>query len=61
MADRGTPGKPMSRNRIRDLDAIFAERLRPRARHHVHLYPDVKTATLVGARRGVPVIFGGSK
>jgi putative RNA 2'-phosphotransferase len=27
------------------------------ARHHVHLSPDVRTATAVGGRRGKPVIF----
>lgn len=26
-------------------------------RHHVHLLPDIETATRVGARRGKPVIL----
>lgn len=39
------------------LDAILAEGLKPMARHHVHLSPDVETATRVGARRGKPVIL----
>lgn len=39
------------------LDAIMAEGLRPMARHHVHLSPDVETATRVGSRRGKPIIL----
>lgn len=39
------------------LPAILSEGLRPMARHHVHLSPDAATATLVGARRGKPVIL----
>lgn len=34
------------------LDAIMADGLKPMARHHVHLSPDVETATRVGTRRG---------
>lgn len=41
----------------RFLDAILREGLRPMARHHVHLSPDVATARIVGARRGEPVIL----
>jgi putative RNA 2'-phosphotransferase len=41
----------------RFLDAILAEGLKPMARHHVHLSPDVETANLVGARRGRPIIL----
>lgn len=41
----------------RFLDAILAEGLKPMARHHVHLSPDVETASKVGARRGKPVIL----
>jgi putative RNA 2'-phosphotransferase len=41
----------------RVLDAILAEGLKPMARHHVHLSPDIETATRVGARRGKPVIL----
>lgn len=41
----------------RFLNAIFAEGLRPMARHHVHLSPDLETATRVGARRGPAVIL----
>lgn len=39
------------------LPAILSEGLRPMARHHVHLSPDTATATIVGARRGKPVIL----
>ncbi|MDO9713611.1 RNA 2'-phosphotransferase [Paracraurococcus lichenis] len=39
------------------LDAILVEGLRKMQRHHVHLSPDVETATAVGARRGNPVIL----
>lgn len=39
------------------LPAILSEGLRPMARHHVHLSPDEATATIVGARRGKPVIL----
>lgn len=41
----------------RFLPAIFAEGLRPMKRHHVHLSPDPRTATAVGARRGSAVIL----
>lgn len=41
----------------RFLDAILVGGLRPMARHHVHLSPDMETATRVGARRGVPVVL----
>jgi putative RNA 2'-phosphotransferase len=41
----------------RFLDAILAEGLKPMARHHVHLSPDMKTAEIVGGRRGKPVIL----
>ncbi len=41
----------------RFLPAILAEGLKPMRRHHVHLSPDVTTATRVGARRGAPVIL----
>jgi putative RNA 2'-phosphotransferase len=41
----------------RFLDLIFAEGLKPMARHHVHLSPDVATASAVGARRGKAVIL----
>lgn len=36
---------------------IFEQGLRPMARHHVHLSPDISTATNVGARRGDAVIL----
>lgn len=39
------------------LDAILADGLRKMQRHHVHLSPDVETATAVGARRGKPVVL----
>jgi putative RNA 2'-phosphotransferase len=38
------------------LDAIEREGLRPMGRRHVHLSPDLETATAVGRRRGRPVI-----
>lgn len=41
----------------RFLEPIFREGLQPRSRHHVHLSPDVQTATAVGGRRGRPVIL----
>jgi putative RNA 2'-phosphotransferase len=41
----------------RFLDAILAEGLKKMARHHVHLSPDLETATRVGSRRGKPVIL----
>ena len=41
----------------RFLDAILREGLKPMARHHVHLSPDVETARVVGARRGEAVIL----
>lgn len=41
----------------RFLDAIRREGLKKGARHHVHLSPDLTTATKVGERRGKPVIL----
>ncbi|MGU3779368.1 RNA 2'-phosphotransferase [Burkholderia metallica] len=41
----------------RFLDSIRAQGLKPGARHHVHLSPDMRTALAVGARYGVPVIL----
>jgi putative RNA 2'-phosphotransferase len=41
----------------RFLANIFAEGLRPMKRHHVHLSPDPRTATAVGARRGEAVVL----
>ncbi|CAA9252336.1 MAG: RNA:NAD 2'-phosphotransferase [uncultured Chloroflexi bacterium] len=41
----------------RFLDAILREGLRPMQRHHVHLSPDVETASKVGMRRGRPVVL----
>jgi putative RNA 2'-phosphotransferase len=41
----------------RFLGAILAEGLKPMARHHVHLSPDLETARRVGARRGRPAIL----
>ena len=37
--------------------AILRDGLRKMRRHHVHLSPDVETATRVGARHGRPVIL----
>ncbi len=39
------------------LSGIFAEGLRPGARHDVHLSADVEAARVVGARRGAPVVL----
>ena len=39
------------------VDAILRDGLERRGRHHVHLSPDVETATRVGARHGRPVVF----
>lgn len=39
------------------LDAIMVEGLKPMARLHVHLSPDIETAAKVGSRRGKPVIL----
>ncbi len=41
----------------RFLLQILAEGLKPMARHHVHLSPDIETASRVGARRGDPMIL----
>ncbi|CAB3747140.1 RNA 2'-phosphotransferase [Burkholderia puraquae] len=41
----------------RFLDSIRAQGLKPGARHHVHLSPDIRTALAVGTRYGVPVIL----
>lgn len=39
------------------VPAILREGLRKMKRHHVHLSPDVPTATNVGKRHGRPVVF----
>lgn len=39
------------------LAAVLAEGLKKMSRHHVHLSPDLETATRVGQRRGKPVIL----
>jgi len=41
----------------RTEEVIRREGLRKMRRHHVHLSPDVETATRVGARHGRPVVF----
>lgn len=41
----------------RAMPAILAEGLRAMRRHHVHLSPDIVTATRVAARRGAPIIL----
>lgn len=41
----------------RFLSSIMSQGLNKRARQHVHLSPDVVTATRVGSRRGKPVIL----
>ena len=45
----GTPAQSLS--------AVLAEGLKKMSRHHVHLSPDVETATRVGQRRDKPVIL----
>lgn len=37
--------------------AILRDGLHKMRRHHVHLSPDIETATRVGARRGTPIIL----
>lgn len=39
------------------MESINKKGLTPQKRHHVHLSKDVKTAIIVGGRRGVPVIL----
>lgn len=41
----------------RFVDAIRGQGLKRGSRHHVHLSPDRETATLVGRRRGDPVVL----
>jgi putative RNA 2'-phosphotransferase len=41
----------------RNVEAVLREGLRKGTRHHVHLSPDVETATRVGARRGPPRVL----
>lgn len=41
----------------RVVEVIQREGLKRMARRHVHLSADPRTATSVGARRGVPVVF----
>jgi putative RNA 2'-phosphotransferase len=41
----------------RFLDSILRDGLKPMARHHVHLSPDVSTAHAVGARRGQAIVL----
>ena len=41
----------------RFVEPILREGLRRGSRHHVHLSPDVETATRVGARRGRPRVL----
>jgi putative RNA 2'-phosphotransferase len=39
------------------LSSIMSRGLEKRSRQHVHLSPDVETATRVGSRRGKPLIL----
>jgi putative RNA 2'-phosphotransferase len=41
----------------RFLKSILSEGLVSKSRHHVHLSPDIETATVVGDRRGLPVLL----
>lgn len=40
-----------------NVASIRAQGLRPRSRHHVHLSPDLETATRVGRRRSADVVI----
>lgn len=55
------PAEPPARlyhgTATRSLDAICQEGLKPGRRHHVHLSPDIETATKVGARHGKPAVL----
>lgn len=42
---------------VRNVDSVLRDGLHRAARHHVHLSPDVATATRVGARRGRPAVL----
>ena len=42
---------------VRFLASILATGLSPRSRQHVHLSPDLETATRVGRRHGEPVVL----
>ena len=56
--ERETPPELLYHGTVeRFLSSIMAEGLEKRARHHVHLSPDIVTATRVGSRRGKPVIL----
>ncbi|MCT7970895.1 RNA 2'-phosphotransferase [Laspinema olomoucense] len=39
------------------VESILAQGLQKKARHHVHLSPDIDTARQVGMRHGKPVVF----
>jgi putative RNA 2'-phosphotransferase len=53
-----TPPKLLFHGTVdRFLDSILIEGLVAKARHHVHLSPDLETARRVGARRGKPAIL----
>ncbi|MGL5197325.1 MAG: RNA 2'-phosphotransferase [Chroococcales cyanobacterium] len=39
------------------VESILEQGLQKRARHHVHLSPDIDTARQVGMRHGKPVVF----
>ncbi|MPV67305.1 RNA 2'-phosphotransferase [Burkholderia sp. BE17] len=58
---RYPPAQPPERlyhgTATRFLDSIRAQGLKPGARHHVHLSPDIRTALAVGTRYGEPVIL----
>ncbi|WP_306211553.1 RNA 2'-phosphotransferase [Actinoplanes sp. RD1] len=40
-----------------NLASILRDGLRPGSRHHVHLSPDLRTATIVGSRRSTDVVI----
>jgi putative RNA 2'-phosphotransferase len=52
------PPEPLFHGTVdRFLDAILRDGLKPMARHHVHLSPDIATAQAVGARRGKAIVL----
>lgn len=53
------PEKPFHGTVAKALPGIRETGLVPRSRHHVHLSPNVATATAVGARRGRPIVLDG--
>jgi putative RNA 2'-phosphotransferase len=53
----GPPERLYHGTATRFLESIRAQGLVAGSRHHVHLSPDVETATTVGRRHGKPVVL----